>query len=121
MHSSLDRFFQEERKRVIEPGPFFTQRVLARLETAPRHSSLVWDFVPRAVRPVMVLALTVLFAVLLVRILVPVEPSWAAMNPYAQPNASGQTFASGQIFLENPQSVTTEAQFEEMVLLGAEP
>ena len=70
MNSTLKNFFKEERKRVFEPGPYFVQRVMARLsETVPS----VWDIIPRAIRPVMAVSLILLFSVLAVQILVPVE------------------------------------------------
>ena len=31
MNSELNNFFKEEQKRVFDPGPYFTQRVMARL------------------------------------------------------------------------------------------
>ena len=72
MNSTLNNFFKEERKRVFEPGPYFTQRVMARLsETVPS----IWDLIPRAIRPVMALSLILLFGVLAVQILIPVEPA----------------------------------------------
>jgi hypothetical protein len=74
MNSELKTFFEEERKRVVEPGPYFAQRVMARLasEKAPAG---IWDFVPRVTRPVLALALVVLFVALTVQILVPAGPA----------------------------------------------
>lgn len=70
MNSTLNNFFKEERKRVYEPGPYFAKRVMARLaETVPS----IWDAMPRAIRPVMAVSLILLFGVLTVQILVPVE------------------------------------------------
>jgi hypothetical protein len=74
MNSTLNNFFKEERERVFEPGPYFTQRVMARLSQAVPS---VWDVIPRAVRPVMALSLILLFGVLSVQILLPVEPAGA--------------------------------------------
>ena len=72
MNSTLNNFFKEERKRVFEPGPYFTQRVMARLsETVPS----IWEVIPRAIRPVMALSMILLFGVLAVQILIPVEPA----------------------------------------------
>ena len=72
MNSTLNNFFKEERKRVFEPGPYFTQRVMARVSQAEPG---VWDVIPRAVRPVMALSLILLFLVLSVQIVFPVEPA----------------------------------------------
>ena len=72
MNSTLNNFFKEERKRVFEPGPYFTQRVMARLsETVPT----IWDVIPRAIHPVMALSMILLFGVLAFQILIPVEPA----------------------------------------------
>ena len=72
MNSKLNNFFNEERKRVFEPGPYFAQRVMARVSQAV---PTVWDVIPRAVRPVMALSLILLFGVLSVQIVFPVEPA----------------------------------------------
>jgi len=72
MNSKLNNFFKEERKRVFEPGPYFAQRVMARVSQAV---PTVWDVIPRAVRPVMALSLILLFGVLSVQIVFPVEPA----------------------------------------------
>ena len=72
MNSTLNNFFKEERKRVFEPGPYFTQRVMARVSQSVPG---VWDVIPRAVRPVMALSLILLFAVLSIQIVLPVEPA----------------------------------------------
>jgi CBS-domain-containing membrane protein len=85
MNSILNDFFNEERKRVFEPGPYFTQRVLARLsERVPG----VWEVIPRATRPVLGLALALLFAVLAVQILMPVEPARGPIEAYATQDLS---------------------------------
>ena len=78
--TKLDNFFKEERKRVFEPNPFFTQRVMARLREATGSEAGVWEIVPGAVRPVFALALMLLFAVLAIQILVPVEPTRGAIE-----------------------------------------
>ena len=85
MNSTLKDFFNEERKRVFEPGPYFTQRVMARLsDRAPG----VWEMIPRATRPVLGLALALLFAVLAVQILIPVEPPRGPIEAYVMQDLS---------------------------------
>jgi hypothetical protein len=71
----LKDFFANEQKRFFEPGPFFAQKVLARLRETPATRPVIWDGVPGAVRPVFALALMLLFAVLAVQLLMPIEPS----------------------------------------------
>jgi hypothetical protein len=55
--NGLKRFFDEERKRVIEPGPFFTERVLARIDQGVFQDSAIWEMVPGSTRPVFAVAL----------------------------------------------------------------
>ena len=74
MNSTLNKFFKEERKRVFEPGPDFAQRVMARVSQAV---PTMWDVIPRAVRPVMALSLILLFGVLSVQIIFPVDQAGA--------------------------------------------
>lgn len=113
MNSKLNDFFREERKHVIEPGPFFAQRVMAQLDGSKVISQGFWGWVPGAVRPVLALSLVILFAVLAVQILVPVEPSRAALESYG-----GQNLSSGeQLLLADPQLFTGAAQFEELMVL----
>jgi hypothetical protein len=79
MNSTLKDFFKAERNRVFEPGPYFTQRVMARLSA---RAPGVWDMIPLATRPVLGLALMLLFAVLAIQILMPVEPARGPIEAY---------------------------------------
>lgn len=110
MNSTLNNFFKEERKRVFEPGPYFAQRVMSRLsERVPG----VWDFIPRATRPVMALALILLFAVLAVQILIPVEPpSHGPIETYM-----GQDLTDRERMLLAIDPPPAAIQFEEWTLL----
>ena len=113
MNSTLNNFFKEERKRVFEPGPYFTQRVLARLsEKVPT----VWELIPRATRPILALSLVLLFGVLAVQILVPVEPARGPIEAYV-----GQDLTpSERMLLIDPQ-LPAGIQFEEWTLLEPTP
>lgn len=84
MNSDLNNFFNEERKRVFEPGPFFAQRVLAQLRSVriPTRVPAIWDTVPAATKPVFAIALMLLFAVLAVQLLIPIEPTRGAVEAY---------------------------------------
>jgi hypothetical protein len=114
MKSTLKDFFNEERKRVFEPGPYFTQRVMARL--SERLPVVFWDFVPRATRPVMTLALVLLFAVLAAQILIPVElPTRPLETFYTQ-----DLTAREHMLFVDPQ-VPASVQFEEWTLLEPTP
>ena len=111
--NSLNDFFKEERKRIFEPGPYFAQRVLARL--SERVPSL-WDVVPRAVRPVMGVALVLMFGVLTVQILIPVEPTRGAIEAYVEQDLSPRE----RMLVIDPQ-MPAGVQFEELMLLEPTP
>jgi hypothetical protein len=113
MKSKLDKFFREERKRVFEPGPFFAQRVMAQVEREKIAPIGLWGWVPSAVRPVFALSLAILFVVLAVQILVPVEPPRAALDSFGSQNLS----AREQLLLADPQLSAGAAQLEELMVL----
>ena len=116
MNSSLNDFFKEERKRIFEPGPFFTQRVMARL--SERVPSL-WEVVPRAARPVMAVSLMVLFAVLAVQILMPIEPAHGPIEAYLGQDLSAR---ERMLFIgSDPSEMPAGIQFEEWTLLEQTP
>jgi hypothetical protein len=114
MNSIWNSFFKEERKQVFEPGPFFTQRVMARL--SERVVPGVWEMVPRATGPVLALALVLLFAVLGIQILIPVEPERGAIEAYV-----GQDLTPSERMLIIGQQVPASIQFEEWTLLEPTP
>jgi len=113
MNSELNNFFKEEQKRVFEPGPYFTQRVMTRLLSRdPLPAPGMWDVVPGAMRPVLALALTLLFAVLAVQILVPVEPARGAIEAYVGQDLTPRE----QMLLADPQGNAGAAQFEQIMM-----
>ena len=71
---NLRDFFDSERKRVHTPGPFFTSRVMARLNTARPLENGIWEIIPVSARSVFALALVVLLSFVLVEIFVPSIP-----------------------------------------------
>jgi hypothetical protein len=114
MNSKLDNFFKEERNRVFEPGPYFTQRVMARLsETVPS----IWDLIPRATRPVMAISLILLFGILAVQILVPVERS--GTGPIMAVVGQDLTQAEFRLFVDP--TAPSDAELEDLNLLGLMP
>jgi hypothetical protein len=114
MNSQLNDFFKEERKRIFEPGPYFTQRVIARLsERVPG----MWEFVPRAARPVMALSLMVLFAALAVQILIPLEPSTGPIEANAVQDLSAR---ERMLFVDGAE-MPAGVQFDEWILLEPTP
>jgi hypothetical protein len=114
MNSQLNDFFKHEQKRIFEPGPYFTQRVMARLS---EHVPNMWEIVPRAARPVMAVALMVLFAVLAVQILIPVEPSRGPIEAYVGQDLS----ARERMLFIDPSEMPAGIQFEEWTLLEPTP
>ena len=110
MNSTLNNFFKEERKRVFEPGPYFTQRVMARLsESVPS----IWDLIPRATRPVMAISLILLFGILAVQILIPVERS--GTGPIMA--VAGQDLTQTEYRLFVDPTVPSDAELEDLNLL----
>ena len=71
---NLKDFFDSERKRVYEPGPFFTSRVIARLNGGHRIESPLWEMIPASVRPVLILALVLLIGFMAGEVFVPRVP-----------------------------------------------
>jgi len=113
MNSDLNNFFKEEQKHVFEPGPYFTQRVMAQLASAKEQlTPSVWDVLPSAIRPIMAVALVVLFGVLAVQILVPVEPVRGAIEAYNRQDLS----PSEQLLLVDAPS-PEGAEIEEILIL----
>jgi len=117
MNSELNNFFKEEQKRVFEPGPYFTQRVMARLVSGPSgveaRAPGIWDVLPNAMRPIVAVALMLLFAVLAIQILMPVEPSRGAIEAYVKQDLSPRE----QMLFADPQAGAGKAQFEELIVL----
>lgn len=75
MNSTLKDFFNEERKRVFAPDPYFSRRVMARVrETTRTRESGIWEAVPGASQPVFGLALVLMLAFLAVQYFMPQMP-----------------------------------------------
>jgi hypothetical protein len=72
---SLKDFFDSERKRIYEPGPFFTSHVMARLNSPYRTESTLWEMIPSSVRPVLILALVLIIGFMAGEFFVPRVPS----------------------------------------------
>jgi hypothetical protein len=115
MNSELNNFFKEEQKRVHEPGPYFAQRVMAHLASArERLAPTVWEALPNAMRPLISVALILLFAVLTIQILLPpVEPARGAFEAYVKQDLSPRE----QLLLADAPEGTSAAQIEELIVL----
>jgi hypothetical protein len=112
MNSDLNSFFKDERKRVFEPSPFFAQKVMARLRAKPAFQAGVWEFVPGAVRPVFALALMMLFAVLAIQILMPIEPTRGAIEAAVTSDLS----PSEVLLFTGAEAPTSSAYIQELIL-----
>jgi hypothetical protein len=62
MNPSLKDFFNEEKKRVFTPDPYFHTRVMARVRATHTSEAEIWDVVPASTRPVFGLALVLMIA-----------------------------------------------------------
>src|SRR5262245_54633698 len=74
MNPSLKDFFNEEKKRVFTPDPYFHSRVMARVREGQSHKSDIWALIPGSTRPVFGLALMLLLVFVAVEIFVPQIP-----------------------------------------------
>jgi len=70
----LNEFFELERKRVIEPDAYFTQRVMARLNGPVAQDFGIWDIVPSSTRPVLAMALVLILCFVAAEIFIPQMP-----------------------------------------------
>jgi hypothetical protein len=88
MNPKLDEFFKSERARVFEPGPYFTQRVMARLAgqlSAHRENGL-WDGVLSGARPVFALAMVLLLAFMAIQLFLPDVPERGPIESVLSPD-----------------------------------
>jgi hypothetical protein len=70
----LNEFFELERKRVIEPDAYFAQRVMARLNEPVTQGFGIWNIVPSSTRPVLAIALVLIFCFIAAEIFIPQMP-----------------------------------------------
>src|SRR5947207_3540505 len=76
MNPSMKDFFDDEKKQVFSPDPYFATRVMARLREAQVQSREygIWDVIPTSARPVFGLALVLMMAFIGVQLFVPQMP-----------------------------------------------
>ena len=78
MNPELEKFLNAERRRVVEPGPDFAARVVARAAQLPARANQIregiWDAIPVAARPAFALALALIMAFFLIQAVVPAIP-----------------------------------------------
>jgi len=87
MNPKLDEFFKSERARVFEPGPYFTQRVMARVSGfSSRRENGIWDDVLSGARPVFALAMVVLLAFMAIQLFLPDMPERGPIDAVLSPD-----------------------------------
>jgi len=84
MNPSLKDFFDEEKKRVFTPDPYFHTRVMARVKEAPARDFSIWDVIPNSTRPVFGLALVLMLSFLAVQFFVPQVPDRGFMDAFLE-------------------------------------
>jgi hypothetical protein len=76
--NQMKDFFDAERKRVMEPDAFFTQRVMAHLDERLNERQAqdfgIWDIVPSSTRPVLAVALMLIVCFVGLEMFVPQVP-----------------------------------------------
>ena len=85
MNPKLDEFFKSERARVFEPGPYFTQRVMARLAGMQRENG-IWEGVLSGARPVFALAMVLLLAFMAIQLFLPDIPERGPIDAVLSPD-----------------------------------
>jgi hypothetical protein len=115
--NGLKRFFDEERKQVVQPGPFFTQKVMARLDQRPVRAE-IWDVVPNSTRPVFALALVLMLCFLIAEVFLPQMPTRGLIESYLE-TEEGPVYQF--LYTREDDELPTQQEFyEQMVGLGDE-
>jgi hypothetical protein len=83
--NGLNEFFKEERKRVYQPGPFFTQRVMSRLKEPEIAEVPIWEGVTNAARLVFALALILIVTFAAADMFFPQMPQRGMIEAYLEP------------------------------------
>ena len=109
---SLKDFFDSERKRVYEPGPFFTSRVMARLNSG--HRSTLWEMIPSSVRPVLILALVLIIGFIAGEVFVPRVPSSGMVEASLE---SEQGPGEGILYGEDDEVPNGQELLEQLIVL----
>jgi hypothetical protein len=88
MNPKLDEFFKSERARVFEPGPYFTQRVMARLagQISAHRENGIWDGVLSGARPVFAIAMVLLLAFMAIQLFLPNLPERGPIETQLSPD-----------------------------------
>jgi hypothetical protein len=74
MNPSMKDFFDEEKKRIFTPDPYFHTRVMARLSEAKARDFGIWEVIPGSTRSVFALAVMLMLLFGAVQVFVPQVP-----------------------------------------------
>jgi hypothetical protein len=95
MNPSLREFFNEEKKRIFTPDPFFHTRVMARINETRREAEIgIWDVIPTSSRPVFGLALVLMLAFLAIQSFMPHMPERGFIDAVLESEST-----PGEVFL----------------------
>jgi hypothetical protein len=113
MNSKMDEFFKSERTRVFEPGPYFTQRVMARIagQVGTQRENGIWEGVMSGARPVFALVMVLLLAFLAIQLFVPDIPERGPIDAVLAPD---QTDGEHLIFTG---SDPTSPELQKMIII----
>ena len=111
---NLKDFFDSERKRIYEPGPFFTSRVMARLNGGHRVDSTLWELIPASVRPVFVLALVLIIGFMAGELFIPRVPDRGMIEASLE---SEQTPGEGILYGEDVEVPNGQELLEQLIVL----
>ena len=110
---NLKDFFDSERKRVFEPGPYFTSRVMARLNG--RHADIpLWEMIPNSVRPVLILALVLIIGFIAGEVVVPRVPNSGVVEASLE---SEQQPGEGIFYGEDDEVPNGQELLEQLIVL----
>jgi hypothetical protein len=111
---NLKEFFDSERKRIYEPGPFFTSRVMARLNGGHRIETPLWEMIPTSVRPVLILALVLILGFMAGEIFMPRVPNRGMIEASLE---SEQTPGEGILYGEDEEVPNGQELLEQLIVL----
>jgi hypothetical protein len=111
---SLKDFFDSERKRVFEPGPFFTSRVMARLNGGHRMEGALWEMIPTSVRPVLILALVLILGFMAGELFMPRVPNSGMVEASLE---SEQVPGEGILYGEDEEVPNGPELLEQLIVL----
>jgi len=89
MNPSLKGFFEEEKKRVFTPDPYFSTRVLARVRESRTRENDIWAVIPGSTRPVFGLAIVLMLAFFAVQVFVPQVPERGLVTAVIEEQGQG--------------------------------